>query len=322
MNAQELDISDQESVRRLTIVVPGSTANLGPGFDALALALNIHCKLTFDVLAENNLSIPLIRLKGASLVEGHSKDQDNLIYTILSNLWRTDPEILKRVRITIESKIPLGKGLGSSAAAVMGAVWAAYALSDSIPDNGVLLSKATDLEGHPDNVSASLLGGLTVCARSSTSRSIVTQKLLWPREWKALIVVPPYVLSTKKARSVLPRTLSYADAVSNIQRASLLMAAVANKDEDALKESLHDSIHEPYRMELVPELAQVRKLVSNLPVLGCVLSGAGSSVLTLVHQRHQNQVLESLNSWASSQAEPPQVLSLDVDQQGLRVHYE
>lgn len=308
-------------IHRLTVTVPGSTANLGPGFDAMALALNLHCKLTFDLLEYNDLSVPLIRLKGV-LTEGLPKDQNNLIYTILNNLWASDSELLKRVRITIESRIPLGKGLGSSAAAIVGAVWAAYALSDKVPDSGTILEKASQLEGHADNVSASLLGGLTICAKSMSSAKIVTQKLHWPNEWRPIVVCPPYVLSTKKARSVLPTTVPHQDAVSNVQRVALFMAAVANRDEDALRESLHDKLHEPYRMALVPELGQVRKLLSNFPTLGCVLSGAGSSVLALVHERHQHQVLDGLKAWAATAEEPPEIFSLEVDQEGLRVAYE
>lgn len=311
----------EERVRKLTITVPGSTANLGPGFDALALALNLHCTLNFQLLEKNDKSIPLITLKG-SLQHGLPKDQNNLIYTVLSNLWRNDPDLLQRVRITIESKIPLGKGLGSSAAAIMGAVWAAYALTDHIPDNGRMLEHATDLEGHADNVSASLLGGLVVCGRSQTTRAIFTQKVLWPKEWCPIVVVPQYVLSTKKSRSVLPKTISREDAVHNIQRVALLLAALSNKDEEAMQHALHDRLHEPYRLALVPELGAVRKELSDFPVLGSVLSGAGSSVLTIANQRHRKQILQCLREWAQRQSEPPDVLDLEVDQEGLRVSYE
>lgn len=308
-------------LKSLTVKVPGSSANLGPGFDALALAYQLYCTLHFQILEKNDSSIPLVTLKGR-LVDGLPRDQNNLIYTVLKNLWHNDPELLQLVRISVESDIPLGKGVGSSAAAITGAVWAAYALTQHMPDNRLVISKVAELEGHADNAAASLLGGLVVSAKSSKERSIVTQKLLWPSEWATLVTVPSFALSTKKSRSLLPKQISRFDAVHNVQKVSLLMAAVQNRDEEAMQEALHDRLHEPYRMELVPQLGAIRKLLSDLPVIGTVLSGAGSSVLTIVHQRHRKQVLDCLKSWAESQAETAEVLDLNVDQEGLKVSYE
>ncbi len=310
-----------DELRSLTVKVPGSSANLGPGFDALALAYKLYCTLDFRILEENDKSIPLITLNGR-LAEGLPKDQNNLIYSVLSNLWQNDPELLQRVRITVESDIPLGKGVGSSAAAITGAVWAAYALTQQTPTNNAILSKAEELEGHADNAAASLLGGLVVSARSSKSRGLITQKLLWPKEWSTIVVVPPYVLSTKKSRSVLPRQVSRYDAVHNVQKVALLMAAVQNRDEEAMQEALYDRLHEPYRLELVPNLGALRKLLSDHPIIGCVLSGAGASVLVIVNQRQKQQVLSCLEQWCSAQADPPELLDLSVDQEGLKVSYE
>ncbi len=308
-------------VRRLTVRVPGSSANIGPGFDALALAYKLYCTLDFELLDNNDRSIPLITLKGV-LVKGLPKDQNNLIYQVLSNLWQNDPDLLQRVRVSIESEIPLGKGVGSSAAAITGAVWAAHALTGRVPDNSVVLQEAAQLEGHADNAAASLLGGLVVSARAHTKRAMITQKLIWPDEWATIVTVPPYILSTKKSRAALPKQVSHVDAVGNIQRVALLLAAVQNRDEDAMHEALHDRLHEPYRIQLVPELAAIRKVVGDLPVMGCVLSGAGSSVLTVVNRRHRAQVVECLKDWSASQAEPCEILDLDVDQEGLKISHE
>lgn len=308
-------------VKRLTVRVPGSSANVGPGFDALALAYQLYCTLEFNLLETNDRSVPLITLKGV-LGQGLPKDQNNLIYQVLSNLWQNDPDLLQRIRVTIESQIPLGKGVGSSAAAITGAVWAGLALTGRAPDESAVLQEAARLEGHADNAAASLLGGLVVSARSNSKRGMTTQKVSWPEDWCTVVSVPPYVLSTKKSRAALPKQISHADAVGNVQKVALLLAAVHNKDEEAMKEALHDRLHEPYRMSLVPELAVLRKELSDLPVMGCVLSGAGSSVLTVVHRRHVDQVVECLNSWSEKQPEPFQILNLNVDQEGLKISHE
>lgn len=316
------------AVRKLTIKAPGSTANLGPGFDALALALSVNCTLHFEVLDSDDGGIPLITLK-SKLLDDIPTDESNMIYQVISSSWRADPELLKRVRITIESDIPPGKGLGSSAAATIGAVCAAYALAGKeedqkaiLADGRAMLVDAMKLEGHVDNISASLLGGLVACSYSENKHSVITQKLLWPPDWSPIVVVPPYVLSTKKSRSVLPQTVTREDAVNNVQRVSLLLAAVANKDEEAMTEALHDRLHEPYRLELVPELGALRKLLADYPIIGCVLSGAGSSILVLVNRRHRREVLQCLRDWAGGQPKPPEVLDLQVDQEGLRISYE
>jgi homoserine kinase len=188
--------------------------------------------------------------------------------------------------------------------------------------NERILAKAAEIEGHADNAAASLLGALTVCSRSSKSRAIVTQKLIWPSEWATIVCVPSYVLSTKKARAVLPKQLSYFDAVHNLQKLGLFLAAVQNRDEEAMQEALHDRLHEPYRSELVPNLGAIRRLVSDLPVIGCVLSGAGPSVLTVVHQRHRQQLFASLSEWQQKHDSAGEVLDLSVDQEGLKLSYE
>lgn len=309
--------SPETSARKLALRIPGSTSNLGPGFDTLGLALGIYTKLTFDILEQNDPSVPLITLKGA-IAKALSADQNNLIYTVLSKLWHDKPELLKRARITIESDIPLGRGLGSSATAILGTVWAAHTLSDTTPDKARALADAAALEGHPDNIAASLHGGLVVCAASANSKSIVTQRLKWPDEWHTVLVVPHYSLTTRKARQVLPKQVPLKDAVSNVQRVALLVSAVTSRDENALSEAMHDRLHEPYRQDLVPELATLRWHLSSRPVLGCVLSGAGSSVLVVLHKRHKGEILDFLTGWASSQAEPPRILDLMVDQEGLK----
>lgn len=304
---------------RITVRIPGSTSNLGPGFDALGLALDLYTTLTFELLPKDDPKVPLISLHGKT-VSSLPTDRSNLVHKILSDQWQDTPDLLSRVRISIESDIPLSRGLGSSAAASLGAIWAAWALKDTPLNRDELLKRATAYEGHPDNVAASLFGGMVVCARCPRSDRIVVKKLAWPEEWSTIVVVPPYPLSTHAARSVLPKSVSLADAITNVQNVSLLISAVATKDEEALRTALYDRLHEPYRLHLVPELSSLRAELRQLPALGCVLSGAGSSVLIVTANRHKAQLLEFLEDWRVRTEPEARVLDLRIAKAGIAEH--
>jgi homoserine kinase len=157
--------------RRFTLRLPGSTSNLGPGLDCVGLALSIYSTMTFFVLDENDPGIPLITFKGSIAKNSLAQEQGKLTYTILSKLWQRDHDLLQRVRIIVDSEIPLGVGLGSSATAILGALWAASVLKDRIPSAPSLLAEASLLEGHPENLAACLLGNMVVSSPSSFSSS-------------------------------------------------------------------------------------------------------------------------------------------------------
>ncbi len=297
--------------------VPGSSANLGPGFDALGLALRLYTTLTFTLLEEDDPSVPIVTLEGG-IASGLAADESNLVYQVMKKLWSDSPGRLSRLRIKIHSQIPLQCGLGSSAAAVLGATWAAQALGGGAVDRQLALRQATTVEGHPDNAAASLAGGLVVCGRSPDGDGIILKKLSWPDKWCPLVVVPAYPLSTRQARAVLPARVPLADAVANVQNVALAVAAVATQDDEALRAALRDRLHEPYRQQLVPELLALREELHSLPILGCVLSGAGSSVLVLAARQHRAEVLDALRTWAGRQAQAPAVLDLQVDQEGIQ----
>jgi len=306
--------------RRLTVRIPGSTANLGPGFDTLALALSIYTEITFELVDKPDGSAPVVTLSGG--VEGKlPAGADNLVYQVLAGRWRERSDLMERLRIKIRSDIPLGAGLGSSGTAILAAVWASFALADREPDRDRVLSYGTAIEGHPDNIAASLNGGLVVCSPSADGRRIVSRRLSWPDEWHTLVVVPQYSVTTHQARKVLPRHVSLSDAVANVQRTALLVSAVAGHDEAALSEALHDRLHEPYRSELFPELPALRRVLAYKPAIGCVLSGAGPSVLVIVRDRHKAAVREEVEAWAKAQDKPPRLLDLKVDKEGLRASH-
>jgi len=304
--------------RKFSLRLPGSTSNLGPGLDCLGVALNIYSKMSFFVLDENDPGIPLITFKGSIAKSSMAQAQGRLTYTVLSKLWQRDPDLLRRVRIVVDSEIPLGVGLGSSATAILGALWAASVLTDRIPSTAGLLAEACALEGHPETFSACLLGGFVVSSPMQGGTKIVTQKLNWPADWHFLVLCPQYSLNTTEQRAALPTMVKMQDAIHNVQKTALLVAAVSRCDEGALRDALDDRLHEPYRQQMVPELAKIRRELINEPILGCTLSGAGSSVLVIVNAKRKAQVMERLQHWVSTEAKPPRMLDCQVDDLGVQ----
>jgi len=303
------------SGKRLHLRIPGSSANLGPGFDTLGLALNVYADLTFELLDKDDWSVPLITLQGKT-AEKLPDDDRNLIYKTMANLWKDCPSLLKRLRLTIASQIPLAHGLGSSSTAILGSVWAAHALAERKCEPKAILEEACAIEGHPDNLAASLYGGLVI--GSQVRKSVTVQRLYWPSKWIPLMVVPAYSLDTQKARAVLPKQVSMADAVHNVQKVASLIAAVKNEDDEALSGALQDRLHEPYRNALVPELSRLRHELKSSPALGCVLSGAGPSILVIVNEADKDVVLKQLQQWAAADNYGAEILDLHVDTQGLK----
>lgn len=315
---KEKQISASGNSKQVTIMVPGSSGNLGPGFDALALALSVYTKLKVS-LADENRNGPVVQFHGP-LAHALSNDKNNLIERTLKHVWKDNPELLSRAVVEVESAIPLARGLGSSASAAVGAAWAANYFLDTNVCPDTVLAQATAIEGHPDNAAASLLGGMVVSSCKTlpdNTKQILTQTLQWPNKWKTLLVVPHYTLATAEARAVLPAQVSLADGISNVQNACMVVAAVANRDDEALSFALRDKFHEPYRERLVAELPELRKNLAKLPILGCVLSGAGSSILVIAADNHKQEVFAHLTAWADNRGMHDKVLDLNVDNQGV-----
>jgi homoserine kinase len=263
--------------------VPASSANLGPGFDALGLALDLH--LTCRFRRSEALRI------AARGVDTHDipLDDNNLI-------WRTALEVAARVEmhltpieLEIDNCIPLGKGLGSSAAALTAGVIIADHLLDLHWKPARILDEAARIEGHPDNVAACVLGSIIASAIDAGGVAHAVRIEL-PPTFEVAVVSPDFVLPTSKARAVLPGSYDKADAVFNVQRAALLMAALASGDRHAFPTALEDRLHQPYRCGLVPGLADILKLRAP-GLLGCTLSGAGPSVLVF-HERGYEDVCD------------------------------
>ncbi len=305
-------------VKRLDLQIPGSISNLGPGFDCLALALDIHCRVSVCLLEKNDPNIPFISFKGAAAKRSEPTDTDGLLYKVLKSIWKGNPDLLRCLRVEIESEVPLGCGLGGSSAAILGALWGSYVFQDRIPNPPTLLAEATALEGYSEGFAASLLGGFVVCAHSMDGQRIIAKQLAWPQRWKPIFVIPANRLQTENMRACLPEKVPLADAAFNLQRAALLVSAVVRDDDSTMKEALHDRLHESYRSPHVPLLAKVRSVLAEHQILGSCLSGAGPSVMVLSSERHKDEVLHTLKEWAEMEDSSLNVLAIDADRDGLK----
>jgi homoserine kinase len=259
--------------------VPGSSANLGPGFDALGIALQIYLECRFAV--SSRLSI---RVSGrdADLI---SPNEDNLIWQTALAVAARAHMTLPPVSLQIVNDIPIGKGLGSSAAALTAGVIIAEKLLNLGWKKGRILDEAARLEGHPDNVAACILGSVIASAvePGGNTRAV---RIEMPEAFQVAVVVPNFQLPTREARKVLPDSYSRADTTFNIQRASLLIAALATGDKSAFPTALDDRLHQPFRAQLVPGLSEILRLRAP-GLLGCTLSGAGPAVLVFYEKGYE-----------------------------------
>lgn len=253
------------------IRVPASSANLGPGFDALGLALSVYLRCRFR--RADKLKI-VVRGRDADLI---SNGEDNFIWQTALGVARDVGAQLEPVELEIDNDIPLGKGLGSSAAALTAGVVIANALLELGWKPLRVLGEAARIEGHPDNAAASVLGSIVATAIDSAGFARAVRIELH-ENYCVGVVVPDFALPTKQARAVLPTGYSKEDVIFNVQRAAMLVAALVTGTTAAFPAALEDRLHQPYRAGLVPGLAEILKLRAP-GLLGCALSGAGPSVL-------------------------------------------
>ncbi len=279
MGSGKTTASSNEQV--VTLIVPASTSNLGPGFDTLGLALDLCNEVTLRVGRIGEASgIDRIRGVGADSL---ATDESNLVLRAATALYRKLGQTPPPLRATLHNRIPLARGLGSSGAATIGGLVAANILTGEHLDAAGLLALATDLEGHPDNVAPALMGGLVISALvdSYDGRRILTHRLTPPPAAIALCI-PNQPLATEAARRVLPRRVPLATAVHNLGRVALLVAALATGDYTHLRPAMDDRLHQPPRATIFPPLAPVMAAALEAGAAGACLSGAGSTLLAIV----------------------------------------
>jgi homoserine kinase len=261
-------------VRPLHLRLPATSANLGPGFDALGLAMALY--LTIDAKVGDSFHIDATG-RNADLC---AKLENNLILTTYVDVLANTNRLAPRLHLQLHNEIPLGMGCGSSATALLAGVLLANHFGNLNWTSQQILEEACRREGHPDNVAACYLGSMTASAMSEGR--VVTATCGENLTWSFLLALPPASLATEKARALLPSTYSREDAVANIQSTALLVAAFALNRGDLLRTAMQDRIHQPYRMEACPLLPRLLPLSETPGIFGVALSGAGPSVLLIV----------------------------------------
>ncbi|MEH7392744.1 homoserine kinase [Bacillus sp. JJ1503] len=294
----------------LIIKVPGSSANLGPGFDSIGLALNVY--LTLEVEGADHWGIVPI----SEHLNVFPKDETNYIIQIAMKTAEKYNQKLPGCKISVKSDIPLARGLGSSAAAIVAGIELADTLCKLHLSDQEKLELASRIEGHPDNVGASLLGGLVVgCQRGEEVSAEVFSHLALD----VIAVVPKEELLTKESRGVLPSSLSYSEAVQAGAIGNVLIAALFSSNfELAGKMMKADLYHHPYRKELVPHMAIIEEKAIDLGAFGVALSGAGPTVLCLAEEGEGKAVAEGLSKLFPEM----DCRSLKIDQVGSQVYTE
>lgn len=300
--------------RTIRVRVPGTSANCGPGFDSIGVACTIYNDLELTLKQEEEL---VIEIEGEG-AENIPCDARNIVLRAIRTILRRahlDDEI-RGFRIRMTNHIPLSRGLGSSAAAIVAGLKATNALLGNRFSRRELLQMATDIEGHPDNVAPAIFGGFTI---SVVTRGRVECFSLMPRmPLKLVIAVPEFPLSTRLARSVLPEQVKMKDAIFNVSRAALLVAALTKGQPRFLRNAFADALHQPYREKLIPGMTDVFYAARRAGALGASLSGAGPCLIAYTLE-NEEAVEEAMVKAFAKHEIAAHALRLSIDAHGARV---
>ncbi len=297
---------------KVRVCVPATSANLGSGFDTLGLALSLYNEVELE---ERQGGLEII-VEGEGAAELEAQGSQNLVVRASQAAFQAIGRRPAGLRVRCLNRIPLGRGLGSSsAAAVAGVAAGARLMGERLPPEEVL-RLALPFEGHPDNIAPCVLGGFTVAATAGGRVHCLRVPLTRPL--RAVAVIPDVRLATADARRALPEKVPLADAVFNVNRAALLVAALTQGRFDLLREAVSDRLHQPYRAPLLPGMMEVMEAGYAAGALACFLSGAGSTVLALAEAGGEAIGTAMQSRWRDAFGTASHTQVLDVDTAGLR----
>lgn len=299
--------------KSITVKVPATTANIGAGFDCLGAALTLYNEFTFTE-SEKPTSINIIGDDSAKV----NIDQNNLLYKSFLHYYEHIKEPPPRVEIDIKIGVPLARGLGSSATAIVGGLLGANYFSSLGVSFNTIIDLAIAMEGHPDNVVPALKGNCVLSVTNGNSWEFAS--INWHDNIVPIVAIPDFELSTEKARSVLPKQLSYSDAVFNMSHLGLLIKGLESGNVQWLRCALNDRLHQPYRKSLIKGFETVEEAIKPVGGYGLVISGAGPTLLTLSDFARAERVAEVMKQAWLSEGINAQVCCLNLDLKGATVN--
>ena len=298
----------------ITVTVPATTANIGVGFDCLGAALSMANEFQFTKVNTNTKLKITVEGEEAHQV---GTGQNNLIYRSILYLYHKLEQIPPNLEIMVRLGVPLSRGLGSSATAIVGGLLGANSLAGNPFSTSQIMQMAIAIEGHPDNVVPALLGNCLLSVKEDERWQICS--IAWHQDLIPVVAIPNFELSTKEARSVLPAEYSRSDAIFNISRMGLLIRGLETNNGEWLKTALADKLHEPYRQQLITGYQEVRQAAMTAGAYGMVISGAGPTLLALTNPQNVGSVVASIRETWAKMAVEAVVRSLVIDRQGARV---
>ncbi len=294
------------------IKVPATSANMGPGFDSIGIALELYNHLWFEEI-EEGVEIIVKRKQEIEI----PTDKNNLIYKTMVDFFAQTGNVMPGVRLIQEDYIPMVRGLGSSAACIVAGLLAANHLSGRHYCREQLAQIAAKIEGHPDNSNPAFFGSMVVGALDQNEMRYVRLDL--PKELVFAIMVPDFPVSTEASRKVLPDRYTKKDAVFNASRAALLVASMYTSKYENLSMAMQDRIHQPYRNQLIPNMDRIFKAAKNYGALATYLSGAGSTLMAVLTEEKAEEFQQKMKAYLKAIPNEWELTLLKPDTKGAQL---
>ncbi|AFY55112.1 homoserine kinase [Rivularia sp. PCC 7116] len=303
------------AVSSVCVTVPATTANLGPGFDCIGAALTLYNEFKFTREEVNTSQKLIITVTGTEAARV-TTDETNLVYQAFVKFFEHIEQKPLPVKIEINLGVPLARGLGSSATAIIGGLIGANVLAGEVLTLDKVVELAITIEGHPDNVVPALFGGCRLAATSDTGWEICD--IPWCKDVVPVLAIPDFELSTSEARQVLPAQVSRGDAIFNAAHLGLLLRGLETGNQNWLQAALQDKLHQPYRKKLINNYDLISAAALSAGAYGMVISGAGPTLLALTNTANSQAVATAMVSEWENKGVKAQVQTLQIDREGAR----